>query len=68
MKEVLTVDGMSCGHCKKAIETSVGELAGVTNVAVNLEAGDVTVEFDEAKTSVAAISETIEDQGYDVKA
>lgn len=68
MKEVLKVDGMSCGHCKKAVETSLGELAGVSKVAVNLEAGDVTIEFDETKTSVAAITETIEDQGYDVQA
>lgn len=68
MKEVLKVEGMSCGHCKSAVESSVGELDGVATVAVNLEAGDVTVEFDEAKTSVAAITETIEDQGYDVKA
>lgn len=68
MKEVLKVDGMSCGHCQKAVETSLGELAGVSKVAVNLEAGDVTIEFDETKTSVAAITETIEDQGYDVQA
>lgn len=67
MKEVLKVEGMSCGHCKKAVESSVGELSGVTNVSVNLEAGDVTVEFNEAETSVAVITETIEDQGYDVQ-
>jgi copper chaperone len=25
----LKVEGMSCGHCVKAVESSVGELAGV---------------------------------------
>lgn len=62
----LKVQGMSCGHCVKAVEGSVGELAGVDHVAVNLEAGEVTVSFDGAVTNVEAIKETIDDQGYDV--
>lgn len=62
----LKVQGMSCGHCVKAVEGSVGELAGVSQVAVNLEAGEVTVAFDASATNVDAIKETIDDQGYDV--
>ncbi len=31
----LNVQGMSCGHCVSAIETSVGKLAGVSQVNVN---------------------------------
>lgn len=68
MKETLNVAGMSCNHCVKAIETSIGELDGVSTVSVNLDQGDVTVEFEAAKTSLAQIKETIEDQGYDVNA
>ncbi|HWO96267.1 MAG TPA: copper chaperone CopZ [Bacillus sp. (in: firmicutes)] len=67
MKNVtLTVQGMSCGHCVKAIEGSVGELNGVSKVAVNLSEGKVDVEFDESKVSLEQIKETIDDQGYDV--
>ncbi len=68
MKEVLKVEGMSCNHCVNSIETSVGELDGVSTVKVDLDKGDVAVEFDEAKTTLANIKETIEDQGYDVNA
>lgn len=68
MKETLNVAGMSCNHCVKAIETSISELDGVSTVSVNLDQGDVTVEFEAAKTSLAQIKETIEDQGYDVNA
>lgn len=68
MKEVLKVAGMSCMNCVKAVETSLGDLQGVSTVKVNLEQADVTVEFDTAKTSLDEIKETIEDQGYDVKA
>ena len=33
MKELLKVEGMSCGHCVKAVEDNVGELTGVSNAA-----------------------------------
>ena len=36
MKEVLKVEGMSCGHCVNSIEKSVGSLSGVSAVKVDL--------------------------------
>ena len=36
-KVTLSVEGMSCGHCVKAVEGSVGKLQGVSDVKVNLE-------------------------------
>ncbi|MEH7107151.1 MULTISPECIES: copper chaperone CopZ [Bacillaceae] len=63
----LTVKGMSCGHCVKAVEGSVGKLAGVKKVEVKLEKGLVDVEFDSNAVSLATIKETIDDQGYDVE-
>ncbi|KXH83750.1 copper chaperone CopZ [Sporosarcina sp. HYO08] len=68
MKEIIKVEGMSCGHCVNAIETSVGGLTGVAAVAVDLNKAEVAVEFDATQTTVADIKETIEDQGFDVKA
>ncbi|MGX1889947.1 copper chaperone CopZ [Bacillus subtilis] len=64
-QKTLQVEGMSCQHCK-AVETSVGELDGVSAVHVNLEAGKVDVSFDADKVSVKDIADAIEDQGYDV--
>lgn len=66
MKETIKVNGMSCSHCVNAVEGSVSKLAGVSFVKVNLEDGLVTVEFDNEKTSIEQIRETIEEQGYDV--
>lgn len=63
----LNVSGMSCGHCVKAVESSVGALNGVNEVSVNLEAGSVAVQFDGNAVNVDKIKETIEDQGYDVE-
>ncbi|MEK4229847.1 copper chaperone CopZ [Solibacillus sp. FSL H8-0538] len=62
----LNVQGMSCGHCVKAVEGSVGELAGVNEVKVILADAQVEVVFDESQVSLEQIKETIDDQGYDV--
>lgn len=63
----LNVSGMSCGHCVKAVEGSVGKLDGVKKVEVKLDKGQVDVEFDTNVVTLAAIKETIDDQGYDVE-
>lgn len=65
MREIVKVNGVSCGHCVSAIEESVGKLVGVSNVDVELASGEVTVQFNEP-TTVEKIKETIEEQGYDV--
>lgn len=63
----LNVSGMSCGHCVKAVEGSVGKLEGVSEVKVHLEDGKVDVAFNPEKVSLDKIKETIDDQGYDVE-
>jgi copper chaperone len=66
-KITLKVDGMSCNHCVKAIEGSVGKLEGVSSTKVNLSEGNVAIEYDSSKVSLDKIKDTIDDQGYDVK-
>ncbi|GGA22748.1 MULTISPECIES: copper chaperone CopZ [Psychrobacillus] len=68
MKNItLEVQGMSCGHCVNAVEGSVGQLAGVEQVKVNLADAQVEVAFDESQVTLDTIKETIEDQGYEVE-
>lgn len=62
----LNVNGMSCGHCVKSIENSVGGLKGVENVSVDLKNAKVNVQFDSNTVTLDKIKETIDDQGYDV--
>lgn len=66
-KVTLNVEGMSCGHCVKAVESSVGGLNGVASVKVDLENKTVDVEFNQEVVTLETIKETIDDQGYDVK-
>lgn len=64
---VLNVKGMSCGHCVKAVEGSVGKLEGVSSVKVDLDAATVAVDYNSEAVTVEKIKETIDDQGYDVE-
>ena len=34
---ILNVSGMSCGHCKAAVEKAVGALPGVSKVEANVK-------------------------------
>ena len=43
--QVIQVDGMSCEHCKSAVENALTALSGVDQAEVNLEAGNVTVDL-----------------------
>ncbi|MEU0938883.1 cation transporter [Embleya sp. NPDC005971] len=58
-----TVTGMTCGHCVSSVRAQVGLLDGVTDVAVDLASGRVTVTSDTAlaETAVAA---AIDEAGY----
>ena len=66
-KVTLNIEGMSCGHCVKAVEGSDGSLNGVSSVKVDLENKKVDVEFNKDEVTLDTIKETIDDQGYEVK-
>ena len=62
----LQVEGMTCGHCVKSVENSVGAFNGVERVLVELNNGTVAVEYNN-DIDVKKIADTIEDQGYTVE-
>jgi copper chaperone len=50
----------------KAVKNAVGALSGVANVAVDLNAKTVTVDYDPTQSALDKIKFEIEEQGYDV--
>jgi copper chaperone CopZ len=56
------VPGISCDHCKRAIETEVSAVAAVESVDVDVDAKLVTV----VGGDDAAIRTAIDDAGYDI--
>jgi copper chaperone len=63
---IITVDGMTCGHCVNAVQTEVGKLDGVTDVSVDLGSGEVTIVAD-ATPDASAVREAVEEAGYEVR-
>jgi copper chaperone CopZ len=57
-----SVPGISCDHCKRAIETEVSAVAAVDSVDVDVDAKLVTV----VGGDDAAIRTAIDDAGYDI--
>lgn len=59
------VEGMSCGHCVKAIETALSQIGVEGNVVLNDKI--VVVKFDEKIQNIHEIKETIKNLGYIVQ-
>ncbi|MEL4106855.1 heavy metal translocating P-type ATPase [Oscillospiraceae bacterium WX1] len=66
VQEILSVNGMSCSHCERAVIKHVGAIDGVENVLVDLAGKKVTVVYESGKVSLDQIKETIAEQGYEV--
>ena len=58
----LTIEGMACQHCVRAVDGRLRRTAGVevTNVAI----GSADLRYDAATTNVDEIAEVIADEGY----
>ena len=56
-----TVTGMTCGHCVSSVTEEVSELAGVTDVQVDLDTGTLIVIGD---TTGEAVVAAVVEAGY----
>lgn len=65
-KHEIIVDGMSCGHCKAAVEEAVNALPGIKLAHVDLEAKTLTVEFDGSQITLEKIKAAVDEEGYTV--
>ena len=62
--QVFTVEGMSCGHCVKAVTQAVQSKDPAASVRVDLAAKEVGVE---SALSAEQVIEAISEEGYAVK-
>lgn len=68
IEKTLNVEGMSCGHCKAAVEEELNGLPGVERSNADLEKGTVEVRYDEAKVTDDDLKGAVEEAGYTVAA
>jgi copper chaperone len=63
MKSVhLTIEGMTCEHCVRAVDSRLRKTPGV--VVNRVAVGSADIQLDTEKTSVDDVAEAIADEGY----
>lgn len=65
-EETIPIEGMSCGHCVKAVEEALRMVGGVAVHAV--EIGAAQISYDPEVTDPTRIIAALEDAGYGVPA
>ena len=63
--EVLKIEGMTCNHCKHAVETALQDVPGISKVTVDLAKGEATVELS-GSVSHEAMKVAIDEAGYEL--
>ena len=63
MEITYTVRGMSCGHCKAAVEEEVGRVAGVDSVNADVDSKVVVVRGERLEDE--ALRAAIDEAGYE---
>ncbi len=65
MNQTFTVQGMTCGHCEKAVTTAIKILDPQAQVGIDRANNRVEVNTEQPREAVAA---AIQEEGYDVTA
>lgn len=60
--KTLQIDGMSCGHCVKAVTMALQDLPGVDVKDVTV--GGATVDVDESRVTQSQLAAAIAEAGY----
>lgn len=66
-KTMLTVTGMTCGHCVQRVTDALEGTAGVEKAKVNLKKEQAKIKFEPSKVTVEQLVAVIKDTGYEAK-
>lgn len=66
--KTINVDGMTCGHCVNAVTEEISKISGVTEVNVDLHAGEISPVTITAGSEIsdADIAAAVEEAGYSI--
>ena len=65
-QETVKVEGMTCQHCVQTITDALKNITGLNTVNVDLVKKEVSVEFNENKTTLQKISDKIIEVGFEL--
>jgi len=63
---MLSVPDVSCEHCVKTINTTLGELSGVESVETDIPTKMVRLRYNPALVSMETVEAALDDAGYTV--
>jgi copper chaperone CopZ len=61
---VVVVSGMTCKHCKKAVEDAVSGVDGISSASVDLDQGLLTVKYDPELVDFTKVQDAVVGIGY----
>jgi copper chaperone len=61
----LKIDGMTCGHCQKAVQEALENVPGTQNILVDLQNGIATLE---STVPVEQLIAAVVEEGYQASA
>ena len=59
----LSIDGMTCQHCVRAVTSALQAVPGVT--VEHVEIGTAVVDYEPAQATEQAIVDAVNDEGYE---
>jgi copper ion binding protein len=65
MKKIVSVEGMTCGHCAMHVENALKGISGVQSAKVDLKAKSAVIELAH-DVADADIKAAVDDAGYEV--
>ena len=61
---VLPIEGMSCAACARTVQEALRGTAGVRSAAVNYATAKAAVDYDDARTGVVGLIQSVRQAGY----
>ena len=58
----LTIEGMTCEHCVRAVKNRLADTPGVE--VERVEVGSAVIRLDRTATSIESVEDAIADEGY----
>ena len=62
----ISIEGMSCEHCVRAVKNALSSQNGVKSVDVSLEEKNALVVYDDEHTRLSDLESAIVEEGYEV--
>lgn len=63
MEHVFQVQGMTCGHCERAVQQAIAQIDANAQTSIDRASGKVVVQSESSRESLAHV---IQEEGYSV--